>query len=145
MFYKRHESFRFVFDPPLEVSFHTKAEDSLVSDMHGYMEGQIIDISPHGMKMHCDVKLKHHLPNSTKIDIRFVIDTHTIEAHGEIKWSKVFGNLYELGVLFKDGQALETMIISELKLRRKKEVLGGKNKSVSSKNKEPQAFRNTNR
>ena len=127
------------------MTFHIQMTDSLMPESHASIAGKIIDISPHGMKMLYDLKLQRHLVKSTKVEIHFVIDTHMIEAHGEIKWSKIFGNLCELGILFHDGHSLEEMIISELKLRRKKEVLGEKEPFAMSKAKERQAFRNKNR
>lgn len=142
MLYKRHEPFRFVFEPPLDMTFHIQRTDAQLFNLHGEMAGKIIDLSPHGMKMFCDFKLQNDLPTSTKMKIRFVIDTRTIEAQGEVKWNRVLGNLCELGILFKDGQALEEMIISELKLRRRKEVLGDGEESIRSKGKEKRAFRN---
>ncbi|WP_421663935.1 hypothetical protein [Lysinibacillus telephonicus] len=68
-----------------------------------------------------------YLKNTTlQIEIQFVLDVTMIRATGEIVWSKPYANGSQFGVLFHKDENIDELIISEMKQRRKKEVLQDK-------------------
>ncbi|MDN4492228.1 PilZ domain-containing protein [Ureibacillus aquaedulcis] len=88
---------------------------------------QILDISPRGMKMFSEVKLGEYLNKAAlQIELQFVLDVTTIQAVGEIVWRKPFGRGDQYGILFQAQKNLDELIIKEMKLRRKKEVMQSK-------------------
>ena len=51
-----------------------------------------------------------------------LLDEVLIKAVGEIKWKKQYGKGFQYGLIFENQPALEELIVSELKIRRRKEV-----------------------
>lgn len=131
MQFKRNESFRLAFDPPIDVTFKILAGHQLGEGRQVPSFGKIIDVSPRGMKLFSDVKFGDSLAKYSRIEMHFVLDTQTIHAYGEVVWRKASGAGFNYGILFNVQESLEQLIISELKSRRKKEVQEAKKKSQS--------------
>ncbi|KOY82384.1 PilZ domain-containing protein [Lysinibacillus sp. FSL H8-0500] len=121
MIFKRKEGFRFKFEEPLPITFAIY-ENGRVNHERTSM-GELLDISPRGLKMFTKVDLGMNPP---PLEIRFVLDSREVRAYGEIMWSRPFGNGKQYGVFFNQQGAVEDLIIEELKLRRKKEVAEAK-------------------
>lgn len=122
MLYKRNEFFRYTFVEPCEATFRLIKDASESSPEEISKKGKctIIDISPNGLKMYSELfvsieKLNH-------LELQFILDEIPITIVGEFVWShrKISG--YEYGVRFMDDDNRESLIITELKNRRKKEV-----------------------
>lgn len=128
MKFKRQESFRFAFDPPVEMTFTTLSNNPILGNGQSKASGQILDISPHGMKMFSDVQMGENITKHMQLEIHFVLDTQPIKAYGEIIWRKPFGRGHQYGILLNDQPAVEELIIDEMKSRRRKEVKQAKNK-----------------
>ncbi|MFC7685705.1 PilZ domain-containing protein [Ureibacillus sp. GCM10028918] len=126
MHFKRQEGFRFVFNEPIEASFRLLVNGQPVEAL-GSCPGQILDVSPRGVKMFSEVKFGEYLNKATlQVELQFVLDVTTIQAVGEIVWRKPFGRGNQYGILFQAQKNIDELIISEMKLRRKKEVLQSK-------------------
>lgn len=127
MQFKRKEGFRFVFNQPLDTSFKLLLNGEPV-DAESY-SCEILDISPRGIKMFSEAKIGEYINKaSLQIEIQFILDVTTIQAVGEIVWSKPYGSGHQFGVVFHAQEEIDELIISEMKLRRKKEVLLSKRK-----------------
>ena len=128
MQFKRQEGFRFVFNEPIQASFKLM-EDGEVIEPNRIFPCKILDISPRGVKMFVD-KLNGEYINKAnlQVQLQFVLDVTTIQAIGDIVWRKPLGQGAQYGILFHAQENIDELIISEMKLRRKKEVLQSKNK-----------------
>ncbi|WP_391120418.1 PilZ domain-containing protein [Psychrobacillus sp. L3] len=122
MLYKRNEYFRYTFDEPNEATFRLIKDASESSPEEISKKGKclIIDISPNGVKMYTELfiaieKLNH-------VELQVTLDEMPISLIGEFVWSHRKNVGYEYGVRFIDGEKRESLIISELKNRRKKEM-----------------------
>lgn len=125
MNFKRQEGFRFVFNEAIDAKFKLRLNGRDIN-FEPY-ECKIIDISPRGIKMFSEAKIGEYLNNTTlQIEVQFVLDVSMIRATGEIVWSKPYANGSQFGVLFHEDENIDELIISEMKQRRKKEVLQDK-------------------
>ena len=128
MHFKRQEGFRIVFNEPIEASFKLLINGQPVEAL-GSSPCKILDISPKGVKMFSEVKFGEYINRATlQVELQFVLDVTPIQAIGEIVWSKPFGRGNQYGVLFQAQEDIDELIVSEMKLRRKKEVLLAKQK-----------------
>ena len=122
MLYKRNEYFRYTFDEPCEATFRLIKDASESSPEEISKKGKctVIDISPHGMKMYSELFIS--IEKLNHVELQFTLDETLISLIGEFVWShrKISG--YEYGVRFMDDEKGESLIISELKNRRKKEI-----------------------
>jgi len=126
MYLKRKEGFRFVFNQPIDARFKLLVSGQAIEAI-GSCPAQILDISPRGAKMFSEVKFGEYIHSSTlQVELQFVLDVTTIQAIGEVVWSKPFGKGYQYGVQFQAQENIDELIISEMKKRRKKEVLQSK-------------------
>lgn len=126
MKFKRQEGFRYVFKEPIEASFQLIQDGKFVDSGKCY-PCRILDISPKGVKMFSEVKLGEYLNQATlQMQLEFVLDVATIQAIGEVVWLKSFGRGDQYGILFQDQKEVDELIISEMKHRRKKEVMQSK-------------------
>ena len=126
MVYKRKEGFRFAFEKPVPATFKTLAGGRSFGLSESDSMGHILDISPRGMKLATEVDISEHISKHLQLAIHFVLDTLVIRVTGEIIWRKSFGQSFQYGIKFTEQPAIEELIISELKSRRKKEVLQAK-------------------
>lgn len=119
MIFKRTEGFRFAFGEPIAANFvlllNGKPED-------GKHSCSILDVSPHGMKMFSKTEIGEYRNKVVQIEIQFVLDEVLIKAVGEVVWKKTLGKEYHYGLVFDNQPIVEELIVSELKVRRKKEV-----------------------
>ncbi|GEK33631.1 PilZ domain-containing protein [Kurthia sibirica] len=122
MDYKRAESFRHILLEEVDVEFTCMIEQVAITTTC-----KIVDISPSGISF---FTLKE-IPESSmldKMDFSFVLYKKTIQSEGVIRWKKYFAEGLRYGVELEQSERLETLIIEELKLRRKQEVLNNKKK-----------------
>ena len=124
MFFKRTEGFRYKFEEPLQTTFTIVENGRAVKDEAAI--GGILDISPKGIKMFSTVDLNAGKAISPQLEIRFVIDTLTIVAYGEVMWSRPYMKGKQYGIFFNNQAQLEDLIVEELKIRRKKEIMAAK-------------------
>lgn len=115
--YRRKESFRHVLIHEVPVTYSVKKDG-----MRAYRKGQIIDISPSGLKMFTEVDLSSN-NEMNDLDLSFTLFSKQINVKGDIRWKKAFGDGYYYGIDMDNVEEHQELIISELKLRRKKEVL----------------------
>ena len=126
MNFKRQEGFRFVFNETIDAKFRLKVDGTFNSETY---DCEILDVSPRGIKMFSEAKIGEYLDNTTlQIEVQFVLDVTMICATGEIVWDKPYANGSQLGVQFYPREDIDELIISEMKRRRKKEVLQAKHK-----------------
>lgn len=122
MQFKRNESFRLAFDPPIDVTFKILSGQQTSEGRQVPSFGKILDISPGGMKLFSDVQFGDTFIKYSQVEMNFVLDTQNIHVFGDVIWRKSYGAGFNYGVLFANEGPLEELIISELKSRRKKEV-----------------------
>ena len=120
--FKRTEGFRFTFDEPISARYivlvNGKPED-IEATKHSC---EIIDISPRGMKMFSYHDIGESNSKLVQLEVQFILDEVLIKAIGEIVWEKNYGSKTQYGLLFENQPQIEELIVSELKIRRKKEV-----------------------
>lgn len=121
MFFKRTEGFRYKFEEPLQTTFTIVENGQAVKDEAAI--GGIIDISPKGIKMFSSVDVGAGKAICPQLEIRFIIDTLTIVAYGEVMWNRPYMKGKQYGIYFHDQPLVESLIVEELKTRRKKEVI----------------------
>ena len=123
MQFKRSEGFRYDFRNPLHATYKVLVNGIAESVDQPIYECQIHNISPNGMKMYSEKSFDEHSNKMLQLEIHFILDEVVITAVGNIVWEKSYikGKLY--GLNFMNQPKLEELIISELKARRRKEVL----------------------
>lgn len=87
--------------------------------------GKIVDISPNGISF---LAIKE-IPESSMLEkmfFSFVLHKKIIQSEGVIRWKKYYSTGLRYGVELEQSEQLEALIIEELKLRRKIEVLNSK-------------------
>ena len=120
MLFKRTEGFRYKFEEPLQAIV-TIVENGTTVERETAI-GEILDISPRGIKMSTTVDLYAGKAICPQFEIRFMIDTQPIIAFGEVMWSRPYKKGKQYGIFFNNQEALEELIVEELKIRRKKEL-----------------------
>ncbi|MEK4228448.1 PilZ domain-containing protein [Solibacillus sp. FSL H8-0538] len=126
MLFKRKEGFRFAFGEPVPANFVILVNGKPVDIEQSINPCQILDISPRGIKMFTEVDIGEHMNKLLQLEVIFVLDVTTIRAVGEIVWSRPYGRGKHYGLIFDNQPLIEGLIISELKMRRKKEIKRGK-------------------
>ena len=76
--------------------------------------------------MSSEIEISGNSNQLIQVEIFFMLDETMIRAIGEITWAKPYGKGYHYGLIFDNQPVVEELIVSELKLRRKKEVKRGK-------------------
>ena len=122
MAFKRTEGFRFTFGVPIEANF-----TELINGKQEQLEVikypcEIIDVSPHGMKMFSSREIGENNNNLVQLELEFILDEVLIKAIGDIVLKKKYGDKFQYGLIFENQPGIEELIVSELKVRRKKEV-----------------------
>ncbi|WP_176446815.1 PilZ domain-containing protein [Lentibacillus sp. CBA3610] len=103
MYYKRNESYRFVFNQPVAGKL-TKREPNrkITADVH------VLDVSRQGAKLYCQNTVD--LKKNTNISLSFRLNMTSFDATGNIVWIKKYPQTSELGVhLHTDDTYRETM------------------------------------
>ena len=125
MNFKRKESFRFVFNEPIEATYEVYINGNRVNSET--YPAKILDISPRGLKLFCGKEMEEFLRNDAlQLAIHFVLDVTPIQTLGDIVWNKSLGKGVQCGVVLTTEEEIDKLIISEMKQRRKKEVLQAK-------------------
>lgn len=122
--YRRKESFRHVLIHEVTVTYNFKMDGRVT-----YRKGKIIDISPSGLKMFTEVDLSSN-SEMYDLDLSFILFSKSINVKGDIRWKKAFGDGYYYGIDMNNVEQHQELIISELKLRRKKEVFEEKRQNL---------------
>ncbi|MFB4169511.1 PilZ domain-containing protein [Virgibacillus sp. JSM 102003] len=108
MYYKRNEAYRFVFNQPIEGKMTKREENSTVTaNVH------ILDVSNEGAKINC--KNVIDLKRDTKINLSFILESHTFHASGKIIWTKNFHHSSEVGLHLNTDNEYKDNMIKELK------------------------------
>ena len=126
MKFKRNEGFRFAFGNPIEAGFVIMIGGKALELGHQPLSCSVLDISPRGMKVESGVDLTGYMDKMLQLEVSFIIDKAEIRAVGEIVWCKKYGSGYQYGIVFYNQPGVETLIVSELKARRRRETLGPK-------------------
>lgn len=108
MYYKRNESYRFVFNQPVEGKL-TKREDNntVTTDV------RILDASNEGAKIYCKSAIE--FKKNTEIQLSFKLNSTSFHTSGIVKWTKKFQNTLELGLHLNTDDEYKSNIIMELK------------------------------
>lgn len=88
MQFKRKESFRFVFNDPIDASFTIKQKEVEEDQEPSKFPCQILDISPKGIKMYLEGEIKERVQNNTFLEVEFILDVTNIKAIGQVMWVK---------------------------------------------------------
>lgn len=126
MIFKRQEGFRFSFGEPLDAGFIVLIDGKPVGGVDNRQACKVLDISPRGIKMRTEVDLNSYINKVIQLEVFFTLDQVEIRGVGEIVWSKKYGSGYHYGIVFSNQPGVESLIISELKARRRKEMHGTK-------------------
>ncbi|WP_144509539.1 PilZ domain-containing protein [Bacillus sp. FJAT-22090] len=123
MQYKRNEYFRYSFTEPFEATFRLIKDANGTSPEEISKKGicQIIDISPNGLKIFTDLLIA--IDKLNHVEIQFRLDEALLSRIGEFVWSHRKAGGYEYGVKLLGDTESEQEIITELKSRRKKEII----------------------
>lgn len=122
MEYKRSESFRHELQTPVDIRYSCIANQVAFTRV-----GKIVDISPSGVS----IVVKDELTAeelSNELNFSFCLHTQDIHSAGIVRWKKYHNDGFRYGVELNATEQLEQLIIDELKLRRKQEVLQAKKK-----------------
>lgn len=123
MEYKRKESFRHKLVYPIQLVCLVKHPDR---DAALEAHGEIIDISPRGLRIGFECALPKDVDECTLI-LRFVIHERTFDVSGETVWNRPNSvGAYTYGVRLTIDDRMQESIIEDLKLRRKQEVANDK-------------------
>lgn len=125
MEYKRSESFRHVLLKPVDVQYSCTVDQQVALTRTGKM----LDISPSGMSL-LVIKQLTDEEKEYPLLLSFCLYRQTIEAQGTIRWERFHPEGYQYGIEMVESAQLENMIISELKQRRRQEVLDAKKGSL---------------
>lgn len=126
MIFKRKEGFRHAFGEPLQAQVVILIERKPLDVKRTRIPCEILDISPRGLKMAIGEDFNEYKNKVLQLEISFILDSTEIKGIGEIVWSKKFGSGYHYGITFFNQSSVEDLIINELKVRRRKEVLQAK-------------------
>jgi len=90
-----------------------------------YRQGNIVEISPSGLKLFTEENLPYE-KGEIELDLSFNLYSKPINVRGDVRWKKAIGGGYQYGVYMNTVDEHQELIISELKLRRRKEVFEAK-------------------
>ncbi|WP_164669209.1 PilZ domain-containing protein [Virgibacillus doumboii] len=108
MYFKRNESYRFVFNEPVKGKLTKKENNNTVTT-----EVQLMDVSNQGAKIICRTPV--NLKKDTDITLSFNLNSSSFHATGNIKWIKNFQNTSEMGLHLNTDDEYRNMMIMELK------------------------------
>lgn len=123
MEYKRSESFRHILKNDMDVHYSFTVNDVAMTKV-----AKIIDISPSGISIVTTEAFTEAQLKSV-ITFSFTIHSKEIKTIGFIRWKKHHIDGFQYGVDLDTDETMEKIIIEELKLRRKQEVLEQKTKN----------------
>lgn len=108
MYFKRNESFRFVFNRPIEGELTRNEKNNTVTT-----HVQLMNVSNRGAKIICPTTV--NLKRDSKISLSFSLNSSSFHASGNIKWIKNFYNSSEIGLHLNADDDYMNRIIMELK------------------------------
>ncbi|WP_397537254.1 PilZ domain-containing protein [Rummeliibacillus pycnus] len=120
MEYRRQEAFRHVLVHEVPVTYNSQGDR-----MKPYLKGNIVEISPSGLKLFTEESLPCE-KEEIELDLSFKLYSKSINVRGDVRWKKAIGGGYQYGVYLNTVDEHQELIISELKLRRRKEVFEDK-------------------
>ena len=123
MIFKRQEGFRYAFGDPVEAGAVILIEGKPLDVAQTRIPCEILDISPRGLKISIGEDFNEYKNKALQLEISFILDATEIKGIGEIVWSKKFGRGYHYGITFFNQSSVEELIVNELKVRRRKEIL----------------------
>ncbi|WP_102347125.1 PilZ domain-containing protein [Bacillus sp. Marseille-P3661] len=110
--YKRNESFRYQFAPPILGEFKlTMIGDRPINSSSGIIH--IIDISQGGIK--CKIPFDIDVKQSVKLRLSFKINDNVLKLTGMFIWKQKKINQYYYGVKLDTNDTLYTILKEELK------------------------------
>lgn len=115
MIFRRQESFRYTFNKPIDCLFKIiKVDDLPINTDFG--KGQIIDISPSGLKMMTLLNLTTSL-KKIDVEVHFTIDNSPYEVPGVIQWQKkeFSKGQYSYGIKLEINEETASKIVDGLK------------------------------
>lgn len=121
MEYKRSESFRHILIKPVDVQYSCNVDQQVALTR----TGKILDISPSGMNLLVTKQLTDE-EKEYPLLLSFCLYKQTIESQGAIRWERFHPEGYQYGIEMVESTHLENIIVSELKQRRRQEVLDAK-------------------
>ncbi|NSL50894.1 PilZ domain-containing protein [Calidifontibacillus erzurumensis] len=120
MFFRRNEGFRYSFQQPIPCIFNIRKIDQMPynSDL---CHGQIIDISPNGLKLMTMINLMI-LDKKIEIEIQFSIEDQAFEIPARVVWQQksIQKNYFNYGIQFINAQHISKKIIEALKIHTRK-------------------------
>lgn len=120
--FKRKEGFRFAFDQPIKAAFRLTKNGEPIDLQASFVSAEILDISPKGMKITTSFEIDDAMSDEVQLYIIYCLDTLEIQSYGEVVWKRPGGEGFLYGLYFHAQDENEQTIISELKLRRRKEL-----------------------
>lgn len=130
MIFKRKEGFRFTFGEALDAQYAILLDGKYENVERSMYDCQIVDVSPKGMKMFTTHKMGEHMNKLLQVEVDFILYTTAICVIGEIVWTKPYAQGFQYGLEFREQPNIENLIIEELKMRRRKEMLQKKTGAV---------------
>lgn len=115
MIFRRQESFRYTFNTPIDCLFKIiKVDDSPINTDFG--KGQIIDISPNGLKMMTLLNLSPSL-KKIEVEVHFSINNNPYEVLGVLQWQKkeFSKGQYSYGIKLETNEDTASRIVDGLK------------------------------
>ncbi|MGE7622506.1 PilZ domain-containing protein [Viridibacillus sp. NPDC096237] len=128
MKYNRLESFRHILQEPVKADFRLCMDGKEQGKLSSKVDCLILDMSPSGLKLSTSLNLpaENYI---IRMELTFILYSKPIRTLGEVKWKKFDYGSFLYGIDLDEDEAVEEMIISELKARRRTEVI--KNKTSS--------------
>ena len=104
MRFKRDDSFRYVFDKPLDALFRIERVDGdEVTTSEG--NARIIDISPGGVKLNTELEIPKTEKKDIELSVSFTLNEIAFEVTGEVVWKKeAAGFDYGLDLLISEEE-----------------------------------------
>jgi hypothetical protein len=125
---KRSEYFRFEFEQPIEATLRI-TEINGVQKVSKPASVQIINLSPHGIKIQTPLNFQLDHAERIKVEVRFNLDYESLlVVNGIFVWQKKKAQEFSYGIEIVSTDESEKMIIEELKKYSKQTVHVKKNR-----------------
>ncbi|MGR3763645.1 PilZ domain-containing protein [Rossellomorea sp. NS-SX7] len=114
MQYKRHESFRYTFNEPINATYRLIIEKNGELVETKQSDALLIDLSPNGarMKTALDLPIEHH---TYLLDLHFTLNQSVITMLGKPVWKRKDIGQYMYGIEALEDEKTKQVIIKELK------------------------------
>ncbi|MFC4556930.1 PilZ domain-containing protein [Virgibacillus kekensis] len=108
MYYKRNESYRFVFNQPVTGKLTKREESNTVNAVV-----EVLDVSNEGAKVRCNHDI--NFARNQKVYLSFSLNSSAFHAPGTVIWSKRFHSSTEMGLHLQTDNEYRNNMIKELK------------------------------